>query len=487
MVEVVGRYRLLRPIGEGGMGRVFVGEVIAGSGFVRQVVIKVVRDDFDEALKKALLDEARLVASLVHRNIVPVLDLQEIGTQRFVILEHVDGVDLRHLLDRVGRLSWPLAVFVAAEVAAGLDYAHRKVDTVGQPLSIVHRDVSPANVLLSWEGEVKLTDFGVAKFARTDESLGGLKGNIGYMPPEQARGDDVDARADVFALGVLLYEALAGQNPFRGRSALATLAHLRDGRVPRLSDGVVPAALADIVERATRRDRGQRFATAAELRQALVTLPDMPPDPAPLLAQLLASTRSVALIERDALLDDVLAGNRRLTRVGGAAAAAAAAGSTPRWLTWTAGALSLALALAVAVWFTLRRRPIEPVATTPPIDPVPLEETKAPEQAIRPPPDPPPTRSAVPQTHDHAAAAPRTRARGHATETRSGTLSINSIPWANLFIDGQSAGHTPRLNVALTAGRHQLQLVTTSGARRTRSVNIAAGKQVTLVVNFAEP
>src|SRR5205085_1855956 len=157
---------------------VLLAEVAGAGGFARRVVLKVVRDELDESLKQALLEEARVTATLVHRNIVPVLDLHESGEQRLVVLEYIDGMDVRQLLAKVGPLPWPLAAFVGGEVAAALDYAHRR--------QIIHRDVSPANILVSWEGEVKLGDFGVAKVvggpgAGRMGPTQGLKGKLGYM------------------------------------------------------------------------------------------------------------------------------------------------------------------------------------------------------------------------------------------------------------------------------------------------------------------
>ncbi|MGZ3408540.1 MAG: serine/threonine-protein kinase, partial [Polyangia bacterium] len=243
--EYIGRYRIVRPLGEGGMGRILLAEVAGAGGFARRVVLKLVRDELDESLKQSLLDEARVTATLVHRNIVPVLDLQESGAQRLVVLEHIDGMDLRQLLERTPLVNWPLAAFIGGEVAAALDYAHRR--------QIIHRDVSPANILVSWEGEVKLSDFGVAKVVggpgRVIGPTHGLKGNLGYMAREQMRAQAIDALADVYALGVVLYELLTGRNPMRNGPV-----------VPPPLPSTVPAELAAIVLRAVERNRDDRFA-----------------------------------------------------------------------------------------------------------------------------------------------------------------------------------------------------------------------------------
>jgi serine/threonine-protein kinase len=476
VAEFIGRYRILRPLGEGGMGRLFLGEVAGASGFSRRVVVKIVKDELDAGLKQALLDEARLVASLVHRNIVPVLDLEESGEQRVVIMEHVDGMDLRQLLERRGKLPWPLAVFIVSEVVAGLDYAHRKADPAGRPLAIVHRDVSPANILLSWEGEVKLTDFGVAKFARSgDGSMGGLKGNLGYMAPEQARGEFLDARADLFALGVVLYESLTGKNPFRMKSDLLTLAQLREGKVPPLGRDV-PEPLRQLVARATAADARERFANAAAMREALVTLPGQPADPARQLAQFVGDSRAQKTLQPDALLEAVLGGGRPVTvqkpldtvedlsepdTQPRGPVASSSTGGLRRVL------LAFSVLLVVAVMFeaallVARRRQTPPPNPTPPPVAAPAPPKVEPEEA----------RPVRPER-------PRPPARG--------TLSVNAVPWANIFLDGRSLGHTPRLNLSVDAGRHQLRLVTSRGDTRSQSIEVAAGKETRVSVNFARP
>ena len=284
------------------------------SGFHRRVVVKVVRDAENAGLEEALLDEARLTATLVHRNIVPVIGLEDAGGEKIMVLEYVDGLDLFHLLGQRPKLKWALAVHIAAEVALGLDYAHRHTDPAGRPLGIVHRDVSPPNILLSWEGEVKLADFGVAKARRSTESLGGLKGNVPYMAPEQAKGIGVDARADIFSLGVVLFECVSGKNPFRARSQLETLSNVRDHRLPRLEGA--PSALCNIVERATERDPAKRFQTAAELRQALLQISGQPLDPSGDLATYLGALRRASATGSDVFYDAVLGGGGRpLTRL----------------------------------------------------------------------------------------------------------------------------------------------------------------------------
>ncbi|HEY7955761.1 MAG TPA: protein kinase [Polyangia bacterium] len=480
MIERLGRYRILRPLGEGGMGRLYLGEAEGASGFSRRVVVKLVKHELDPGLTRALLDEARLVSSLVHRNIVPVLDLDEASGERLVILEHVDGMDLRQLLEKRERLTWPLAVFIGSEVAAGLDYAHRKSDPAGRPLAIVHRDVSPANILLSWEGEVKLTDFGVAKFARSDDgSLGGLKGNLGYMAPEQARGEPVDARADLFALGVVLYEALTGKNPFRARTDLLTLARLREGEVPRLPASH-PPALAEAIARATAPDPRARFSTAAALRAALLAVPGQPADPARQLAGFVCAARAARPLDADALVDAVL-GPGRQTAVKPADTVedphlpeAVRRARGPRHLSRAkiAALVFGASALVVLGMGVLRHREANGISPRPPATPAAFPIAR--------PPAPTATASATPTPTAHAPEHARPR-------PRRGTLSVNAIPWATIFLDGHNLGHTPRQNLTVEAGRHHLRLVTSGGDVRAQTIEVSPSKALRVTVDFARP
>jgi serine/threonine-protein kinase len=557
--EWIGRYRIVRPLGEGGMGRILLAEVAGAGGFARRVVLKLVRDELDDGLKQALLDEAKLTATLVHRNIVPVLDLQETGAQRLVVLEHVDGMDVQRLLAQVGRLPWPLAVFVASEVAAGLDYAHRKEDAAGRPLHIVHRDVSPANILLSWEGEVKLADFGIAKVASAERRDGpwvtaGLKGNLGYMAPEQAARGALDPRADIYALGVVLYEMITGLNPWRG-----TQPSRERAPVPALPPGVAPPALAAIVSKATAGRPEDRFATAALLREALLHLPDQPADPARQLAAFVARLRKRKQLDGEALVAAVL-GDKPATR--------ALRQAAPRSLTASRAGVVIAAAvvslLVAVIVVRLRVEPSAPkaaAATAPP--------TGAPAALSSKVPSTPsmgsaaastPSMAAHPSTPSMGARAASTpsmgapaapspiagpcvlaiasqpagarvfvdgRAAGRAPakltlscraapyqvvlsapgrsawerrftlaalETsvvarlaRKGSLSVNAIPWANLFVDGNAVGHTPRRRLPLDGGRHVIRLVTQGGDTRTRSVEITPGHDTKVTIVFSEP
>src|SRR6185369_2772691 len=201
------RYVIVEYIAEGGMGAIYLGKKIGVGGFEKEVVLKQLLPEFTREPKfiDLFLREARLSASLDHANIVRTLDLVNAGEDYFIVMEYVRGGDLRTLLKRAkrrqARLSIDSVLFVVSEVLAALSYAHDRHTPDGQPLGLIHRDVSPSNILLGVDGSVKLTDFGIAKSQTQGSVVFKVKGKIGYMAPEQARGEPVDRRADLFAVG----------------------------------------------------------------------------------------------------------------------------------------------------------------------------------------------------------------------------------------------------------------------------------------------
>jgi serine/threonine-protein kinase len=263
------------------MGEVWRGVDVGFEGVERPVAIKLIAPGFahEPELRRQFIAEAKLSFLLCHQNVVNVRDIGLAGGQYFIAMEWVDGADLGTIVRRLRvHANQPLplrfACLVAVEAARGLDYAHRLCDAHKQPLHLVHRDVSPSNLLVSLEGEIKVSDFGIARSRMRQASMpGALKGKIGYMAPEQASGGPLDARADVFALGVVLYEMMAGQNPFRdpaGGEAKA-LERIRRGEIRPLRSFLptVPQALEAIVMRAVAVDREARYGSCAQMREDL--------------------------------------------------------------------------------------------------------------------------------------------------------------------------------------------------------------------------
>lgn len=219
MERQFGPYRLVRQVAVGGMAEIHLAKARGIAGFEKYVALKMIHPNFaeDEQFIEMLVDEAKIAVQLTHHNIAQTFDLGRVGDTYYISMEYVDGADLYKVLRRASEqdIEFPLDVcaFIAKEVASGLDYAHRKRDVAGQPLGIVHRDVSPQNVLVSYAGEVKLVDFGIAKATMKvkQTAAGVIKGKYYYMSPEQASGGRVDARSDIFSAGIVLYEMLTGQ------------------------------------------------------------------------------------------------------------------------------------------------------------------------------------------------------------------------------------------------------------------------------------
>lgn len=270
-----GQYRLLERINVGGMAEVYKAKLVGVEGFEKFLAIKRILPAVaaDRDFISMFVDEAKISVQLNHAHIAQIFELGRLGDTYFIALEYVSGKDLRALAERLRRLGEKappeLAAYVMSRVLEGLDYAHRKRDAHGRDLGIVHRDVSPQNVLVSYEGDVKLIDFGIAKAAgkmlRTQAGI--LKGKFGYMSPEQVRGQVVDRRSDVFAAGIVLHELLTGERLFTGSSDYSVLEKVRRAEVPRLRSvrRSVPPALERIVERALTREPADRYAWASDM------------------------------------------------------------------------------------------------------------------------------------------------------------------------------------------------------------------------------
>jgi len=274
--QMLGRYELVRPLARGGMAELFLARRRGPGGVEKRLVIKRVRREraTDPRFIDMFVREARLSMSFAHKNIVPVFDFGRVADELFLVMEYVDGVDLGAVLARAPAQAAqpdPLVIaFIGEEACQALSYVHEAVG-LGSDTAVIHRDVSPANVLLSYSGEVKLLDFGLAT-SETEIAAGGdrrVRGTPAYMAPEQARGEPLDPRTDVFSLGLVLWEALAGRRAYPGSDPSEVLVHARRAEVPPLDEDRGPAPLRQIVERATRADPDQRFADARAMQVAL--------------------------------------------------------------------------------------------------------------------------------------------------------------------------------------------------------------------------
>jgi len=270
------QFRVVREIARGGMGAVYEAVQLGAEGFEKQVALKVILKDLtsDAEFVEMFIGEAKLVADLVHENIVQIYQLGFTDGMYYMSLEFIDGITmedfvLRH--EELGRtIPIELAAFIIARVCRALEYAHTKTDAEQNLLGIVHRDVSPGNVMMTYGGAVKLTDFGVAKAKTHTMDLEGevLLGKVRYMSPEQASFEKTDQRSDVFSAGILLYELLAGQPLFEGDDTIVTLDEVVHREIPPLSEvavAPVPPELSAIVDRALERDPERRFPTAGQM------------------------------------------------------------------------------------------------------------------------------------------------------------------------------------------------------------------------------
>lgn len=274
------RYELLCPLAYGGMASVWLARFGGRKGFERLVVVKMILPQYsqDPRFQEMFVDEARIASGIEHANVARILDVGEQEDNTFIVMEWVDGDSLSKLMrtaeHQKSRIPAGIALRICADAAAGLHAAHTLKDREGTPLGVVHRDVSPQNILISNAGSTVIIDFGVAKArdrVSQDTSAGQLKGKIRYMAPEQAHGRAIDHRADVWALGSILYEIFAGVPPYDGPNEVATLHKLTSGEPPPPLPPRVPPPVRAVIERALKTDPDARYATALELNLALET------------------------------------------------------------------------------------------------------------------------------------------------------------------------------------------------------------------------
>src|SRR5512143_577636 len=257
------------------MAEVFKAKSYGVEGFEKIIAIKRILPTMgeDRDFIKMFIDEAKIAGQLAHANICQIFELGRIDGSHFIAMEYIGGKDLLQIQNRLRKIKQPMpiamACFSIAKVLEGLDYAHRKRDPLGRPLEIVHRDCSPQNVLVSYEGEVKVIDFGIAKAtSRNSRTMAGvLKGKFGYMSPEQVRGLPLDRRSDIFALGTMLYECLTGERLFQGETDFSTLEKVRnvDVQPPRAVNPKIPEAIEKIILKALAKDVDDRYQWCSEM------------------------------------------------------------------------------------------------------------------------------------------------------------------------------------------------------------------------------
>jgi eukaryotic-like serine/threonine-protein kinase len=469
----VGPYRLLRRLGAGGMGEVFLAERVGPVGFVKQVVVKrlLPHREVDPDALASFLDEARLSARMLHPNVVQVLELGEAQNQFFIAMEYLPGASLRALLDAT-RVAPALAGWICAQALHGLHHAHELKSPEKTALGLVHRDVSPENVLLGISGSVKVADFGLAKaFLAPDQRISGVvRGKVDYMPPEQLQGRALDRRADVYAMGAVLYELLSGHPPFRDSPERIAELLSTAPAPPLLAAGPVGEALSEISLRALQKRPEQRFTSAEEMAKAIEAIvedamPNGTLELRTLLEGLDAAGQLRSTSEPSPSIQAASLGAK--TRALPAEESSVEKAPGPRRLPfrWRVAGSVILLAVVAGVW-GLRSRHWEQAS--------PVAPRAEPSVVVVPPPAPPKVGAAIPASPS-APVAPSEPVRApHVRKPqRPGQVVFRAHPWAEVFLDGKSLGTTPMSAVELPAGKYVFTF---------RNKDLSAERRVTAVV-----
>ncbi|HJZ85978.1 MAG TPA: serine/threonine-protein kinase [Polyangia bacterium] len=485
-----GKYTLLAKLATGGMAEILLARLHGAGGFEKRVVLKRLLPQFadDEQFVAMFLDEARIAARISHPNVCQVYELGEQDGQHFIAMEYLDGVPLAAVMRKASRdqIATDIRFLAGLVVQAceGLHHAHELTDQDGHPLGLVHRDISPQNLFVTVDGVVKVLDFGVAKEHRPGQKTrtGTVKGKYAYMAPEQLRGEPIDRRADIFSLGVVVFEAVTGRRLFWRETEFLIFRAITDERIPLASElrPGIPDRLEAAISCALARDREERFPTArafGEAVSAAVTSLGGPWSHAALarhvqrmFADDLAEQRAVvaraaAECEREAAeksADDAAplamphTDSLRVEVV--VEEEAFRAPARPRVRAGTVGlALVAALTGALAVYLALRK-------SAPPAQ-VPVTLGAA--AGVHPAPPAPSARPEAAATVSPASASPK----------RAGYITIDSTPYATIYIDGKNVGDTPLFRLRLPAGRHAVRAVSPNGRVQNLTITVPSGHE----------
>ncbi len=492
------------------MGEVFVARKRGTGDFEKHVALKLLLPHLTSSPTsvKRFYDEASLAARMRHPNIVEIFDVGEAEGRPFIAMQLVEGVSLNHYLrtmqERALTVPLPIVRAIALAICEALAYAHSLRDLKGEPLNVVHRDVTPSNVLLSFTGAIQLTDFGIARIG-ADTTSTGVRGKAAYVAPEQlSREVRVDARADLYAAALTLYELASGRSPFRRKTQEATLQAVLEGNVPPLSEvrSDVSAQMSDAVMKGLSRHPSSRFNDATAFRKAVI---DGPVASAPELAehlralfvssrpkvieegpgtksQVLRVTRSVP-VSTDPTISHPLPGSRRwplvVTMVSIGALALALAGAWGVSRTNVGGAPRTEAPVPTQT-FTAELPPVPPTAVdivTPGVpETVVTEEESSQPPTVRP--VPRPVRPAKPAAEPKAPVP---------NEPQIGFLAADAEPWADVLVDGARVDRTPFSKYPLPAGKHVVVLRAPDGREEKRTVTVAQGKTTSVRATFPAP
>ncbi|HUU01925.1 MAG TPA: serine/threonine-protein kinase [Myxococcota bacterium] len=533
--QTIGRYQLLARLASGGMAEIFLARQTGIGGFEKLVVVKRILPNLarEKAFVEMFLDEAVIAAQLNHPNVVQIYDLGQAGDDYYIAMEYLEGESLGHLA-REGAgarkpLSPGLVAGIVAQVCDGLHYAHSFEDDNGKPLNIVHRDISPHNVIVLFSGMVKVVDFGIAKAATKmhQTQVGTLKGKLAYMSPEQCMGSGVDARSDIFSLGVVLWELLTSRRLFKRDVEPAMIRAIVDEPIPKVRDARigVPEKLAAIADRALEKDPEKRFQSAAEMAAALrqylrdesidaqaeqisAYAHDVLGERARTKKKLLEEIRekgadSVSLgvlkPKSDSLPSQSMAGQGASGKLAEAATRIRTEGDDvgtgaggPRssllGLQVVIGVLVLGLATLGFFWWRASK-PVQPAVFPPATHKkiTPVEETGSgqqkpvePEVQVSKPATPAKAQKPSSPVTSHKPAI-KQAAVAKRPKAKTGWLTFDTKPWTEVYLGKRKLGITPLLKIDLPAGRHELTLVNQGrGIHQKIKVTITAGELATV-------
>jgi len=543
-----GPYTLLERLGHGGMSEVDLArQAVADAGYVRLLVIKRLRPDIaaQPHFVRMFQDEARINTELQHANIVQIYSFGSIGKEYYLAMEYIAGTDLRALqkaaIARGGDLPLKVTLRVIADVLAALDYAHRRVDTFGRTMNVVHRDVNPRNIMLSVRGEVKLIDFGVAKAdTRPEHTIShSLKGKFAYMSPEQIEGNQpIDGRSDLYAIGLILHELVAGKSPFAGLNDIQTMHRILAGKIPPLDVGgrhPAPERIVALHQQALATNPELRFPDAATMRRSVLQAAEpigglaTNAELAELVLQLMPDTdrdrldrlslyndTADNLLEPDpteefakTITDIELSASRlndspsnTTVNTSSTILQQAQTASRPIFIGLAAG-LSILLFVGASIWAADRFLLPSPAQLTAPIPPTPepepapepepktspqvFEPTTAPVIAPEPLPEPepepvrqPPRDTTTPRVlAPEPVPEPAPEQPPEPEPTEFGFIYVTSTPARGLpiYVDGVKVGQTPLRGHRLPVGVHKIETVAPgSEQRQSREVTVAVGR-----------
>ncbi len=494
----IGKYQLLRLLGVGGMGEVYLARQQGPAGFNKLVVVKRILSNLadEPALVKMFLQEASLVAQLTHPNIASVVELGEEKKQYYLVMEHVHGRSLREILKRANEEGRPLPAvtlaLIMAQVLKGLHHAHTARSSDGQPLNIVHRDVTPDNIMVGFSGVVKLLDFGIAKAATaTDKTgVGLLKGKVAYLSPEHLRAEPLDGRADIFSVGVTMYEAIAGQRPFVAPSNPAIVHRVINAEPTPLHElaPAVPDVLEGLVMRAMQKKREDRFQSAEEMAEALESwaqgLRDLNPGTG--IVEYLRSVYDEQVLRSPTMSDQSSLPGVPLGAGPGAGATYVRGTDTRRRKLWVALGLAAAGVLAAGALYGALRAPE-------PVEPLKVVTRAAPDAGVR-------ALGERPDASEDLAQAPRDAGAESEAETEAepdpkpekvfhgpGRVDLRVIPWGEVFEGKRRLGLTPMPALSLPAGAHVLTVKNGDlGKSREVRVVVRSGRTTAVKIDLME-